>query len=841
MKTETFIDAHSIIDANDTFDEHAVIHELAHYLPDQASLKDFIHQNTLSAFQKQKFHPALRKASAMFGYKVYLSLHEFREQYALGKIHKSILEMVIANQKGTAHVEAWLDKALRKQYDTTAQSRIGSLRANWKRIYLMDLDSLVHPILFRLMCSYLDQGISIWPFPVKEKSLIASVRELERHTFASIFRTQRARDLLLKSTCDIPDLLQILVGSPALYRQYLFDQQFAHQGWSGIAAMIEKNPEALLDKRKITLHDLITLDLLLEIDALDSHFGPSWLPLSQRLENAPADLFAEVPSTELSELYAIWQEAYEWTYYDQVLSGIQAAPADGLVPEKKTFQAMFCIDDREGSLRSYLERQDSSCETFATPGFFNVEFFFQPQDGKFYTKLCPAPLTPKYLIKELDSVSKRESDHLMNKHAHSFYGGWFIAQTLGFWSAIRLFINIFKPSMSPATASSFRHMDKFSRLTIEHVPDSVENGLQVGFTVEEMANRVEGLLKSIGLVKDFAPLVYAIGHGSSSVNNPHYAAYDCGACSGRAGSVNSRAVCHMANLPAVRKLLASRGIVIPETTQFVGGLHDTTRDEVMFFDENSLTAANLEQHNRNEVTFYNALQLNARERARRFELIDIKQPLEKVFELVKRRSVSLFEPRPELNHATNTLCIVGRRSLTRHLFLDRRAFMNSYDYSIDPEGKYLFGIMKPLGPVCGGINLEYFFSRTDNQKLGAGTKLPHNVMGLFGVANGIDGDLRPGLPSQMIEVHDPVRLMIIVEHFPDVVLKTVQSNADVYEWFINEWIHLVAVHPETKELFLFKDGAFEPHVPRDEKLVHVKDMTPIIERETENIPVHIVA
>lgn len=43
--------------------------------------------------------------------------------------------------------------------------------------------------------------------------------------------------------------------------------------------------------------------------------------------------------------------------------------------------------------------------------------------------------------------------------------------------------------------------------------------------------------------------------------------------------------------------------------------------------------------------------------------------------------------------------------------------------------------MRPLGPVCGGINLEYYFSRVDNQKLGAGTKLPHNVMGLFGVAN----------------------------------------------------------------------------------------------------------
>jgi len=146
--------------------------------------------------------------------------------------------------------------------------------------------------------------------------------------------------------------------------------------------------------------------------------------------------------------------------------------------------------------------------------------------------------------------------------------------------------------------------------------------------------------------------------------------------------------------------------------------------------------------------------------------------------------------------------------------------------------------MKPLGPVCGGINLEYFFSRVDNQKLGAGTKLPHNVMGLFGVANGIDGDLRPGLPSQMIEVHDPVRLLIIVEHFPQVVLETIKKAPDVYEWFINEWVHLVAVTPETRELFLFKDGEFTPYHPLKKGVEPISDLLSLIESHQENLPVY---
>ena len=62
----------------------------------------------------------------------------------------------------------------------------------------------------------------------------------------------------------------------------------------------------------------------------------------------------------------------------------------------------------------------------------------------------------------------------------------------------------------------------------------------------------------------------------------------------------------------------------------------------------------------------------------------------------------------------------------------------------------LAGILAAVIPVCGGINLEYYFSRVDNTVYGCGTKLPHNVCGMLGVMNGIDDDLRTGLPSQMM-------------------------------------------------------------------------------------------
>jgi uncharacterized protein YbcC (UPF0753/DUF2309 family) len=824
------------------FDEHEILHELKHFLPAQAPLKDFIHHNTLHAFQNLKFYPGIRRASDMFGYKTSLTLDEYRGLYEEKRISPDILKKIITEKKGAELVKEWTEKAISKEFENSSLPKIGAIRSNWKRQYQIDMDSLVHPILFRIICSYLDQGISIWGFPVRQKSFLASLREMERNSFSSFFKTERAKQLLLHDKCDISTLLTILVGDESLFKQYLFDQQFAHQGWSGMVSAIEDQPQTLLDQRRITLHDLIVFELLLEIDALEFRFGKDWTPIKSRLTVQPVNLFAETPQTELNEVLEIWQNAFEWTYYDEVLAGIRMERNGKQKIKNKSFQAMFCIDDRECSLRRYLEQYDADCETFGTPGFFGVEFFYQPEDGKFYTKVCPAPVTPKYLIKEVNAFKKKNRDVHFTKHSHSFYGGWLISQTLGFWSAVRLFLNIFRPSMSPATASSFRHMEKYSKLTIENKnPENRENGLQVGFAIDEMAQRVEGLLKSIGLVKDFAPIVYVVGHGSSSVNNPHYAAYDCGACSGRAGSVNSRVICYMANHPKVREILATRGIVIPAETQFLGALHDTTRDEIAFFDEDSLSHDNLEIHNKNEVTFDNALDSNAKERSRRFESIDTKLSPEKIHDKIRTRSVSLFEPRPELNHATNALCIVGSRALTKGLFLDRRAFMNSYDYTIDPDGKFLFNILKAAAPVCGGINLEYYFSRVDNQKLGAGTKLPHNVMGLFGVANGIDGDLRPGLPSQMIEVHDPVRLLIIVEHLPEVVLDTIQRNSETYEWFINEWVNLVVVHPETKEFYSFKEGGFVSYQPLKQQIDTISDMIPVLESNQDNVPVYLIA
>lgn len=844
------------------FNEAHVLHELKHYLPAQQALKDFIHHNSLHAFQHMKFFDAIFKASKIFGFQVHLQLEEFRDLYKSGRIRNDIVEKIIADKK--LNSREWKEKLLLKEYDTITYPRIGALRKLWKDVYQLDLDNKVHPLLFRILCSYLDQGIAIDAYPVAGKNFTESLRELEQSSWVSFFKTKAVRQLFLTGQYSLSSLLKTVVGKEEYFEQYLFDQHFAHHGWSGFVSAVEDNPQTLLDKKIISFKELATFEMLLELDALQYHLGTSWQPLSHHATQPPADLFAEVEKTELSEVIKIWQEAFEWSYYDSVLKGFlisnsnekNSARQNASIGSKKSMQAIFCIDEREDSIRRHIEGVDKNAETLGAPGFFGVEFYFQQQGSKFYDKLCPAPVTPKYLIKENNATSKRQEELIYSKHTHGMLTGFFLSIAFGFWAFIKKLQMLFKPRMNPAISNAYGHMDKHSVLTIENKNTAdIENGLQVGYTIEEMAARAEGFLRGIGLIRHFAPLVYIVAHGSSSANNPHHGAHDCGACSGRPGATNARVQAFILNHQKVRSILAQKRIEIPDSTQFIGSMHDTAADVMDYYDENILSEQNLQAHKVNIQNFETALNLNAKERSRRFASINTKQQLQQVRKAIHNRSVSLFEPRPELGHGTNTLAIIGRRKISKGLFLDRRAFLNSYDYKTDPDGTILSSaVMRPIGLVCGGINLEYYFSRVDNIRMGAGTKLPHNVMGLFGVANSSDGDLRPGLPWQMIEVHDPVRLLVIVEHEPAIVLKAIQSSPEVFEWYQNEWVHIVALHPGEQQFYYFKNGSFEKYHPVTDgaeiKTIHnmeafiegAREMETnhIVDATEENLPVYLL-
>ena len=835
------------------FNEDDVLHKLKHYLPAQAPLKDFVHHNSLHSFQDKEFFEGIFSASEIFGYQVTFNINEYRELYEQGRIREKIIDKVILESYGHSQISVYKNKMLNSFYESNYSPLIGKLRSEWKKQHKIDLDNLVQPLLFRLLGSYLDQGIAIWNFPFEDQGLIRAICSLEEKSYSSFFKSKRVKNLLFSNDLNIEKCLSILVGNEKFYENYLFDQQFAHKGWSGIAAAIELNPDSIFYKKKIELKDVILLELLLEIDALDRYADKHWKPLKQESSDVALNYFSPHKNTELQDILKLWQEAFEWDYYDEVLSGVSHLSKLRRVPEKteQSFQAMFCIDDRECSLRRHLESVDPKCETLGAPGFYGAAIYFQPFGGKFYDKNSPVALTPKHLIKEIEIKQKRKHEVFHSKQTHKFLRGFISVFSIGLLAGLKMTIDLVRPKMQADISNAFAHMDVNGKLLIENTnPNQVENGLQIGYRIDEMVDIVDSLLKGIGLTEKFADVVYVIAHGSSSANNPHHGAHDCGACSGRPGAVNARVFAYMANHQEVRSKLAQRGLTIPDSTQFISGMHDTASDEVAFYDEENLTERNQKFHTIHQKTFEEALDLNAKERARRFASININKDIKHIRNEIKKRSVSYFEPRPELGHGTNALCHVGSRERIKGLFLDRRAFLQSYDYRSDPDGTVLQQVLGPLPGVCGGINLEYYFSRMDIEKMGAGTKLPHNVTGLIGVTNSSDGDLRTGLPLQMVENHDPVRLLMMIEQTPEVILQVIQSSQEMYDWFDKGWIHLVAISPKDGLLYYFHKGKFEKYEPITEVLItedilktieSAPEMTTnnILDATKENIHVHV--
>jgi uncharacterized protein YbcC (UPF0753/DUF2309 family) len=264
----------------------------------------------------------------------------------------------------------------------------------------------------------------------------------------------------------------------------------------------------------------------------------------------------------------------------------------------------------------------------------------------------------------------------------------------------------------------------------------------------------------------------------------------------------------MANTGDVRLKVKELGLTIPEDTVFLGAFHNTCTDEVEYFDVDRLSKDSKRLFDEFKSDVEIARAQNALERCRRFDDTRVSTVQEAIAH-VESRAHHIAQPRPEYGHATNAMCFVGRRNITKGLFLDRRAFLVSYDKEVDTDSGVLRNLLRAVVPVCMGINLEYFFSALDNQKYGAGTKLPHNVTSLLGLMTGYCSDLRTGLPAQMVEIHEPVRLMLVIDQDPDVLTRLLESEPELRKVVQNHWVTLMSYSAEVNKLYsLDPTGAF---------------------------------
>ncbi len=657
-------------------------------------------------------------------------------------------------------------------------------------------------------------------------------------------------------------------------------------GWSGMFARLERQPADHPGGPPATLLDFLAVRLLLERHALPHacasaglpHDWPTLAARTPRTVDVPAAVSASrlwhlaraaglaapaVAALDGTALAAIWaaaaacddvtrrrvfHEAYERTYRREILDAVavrRAMPAS-TVDGRPRAQFAFCIDEREESIRRAVEEQDPAYVTFGVAGFFGVAIDYQGLYDLEPAAYCPVVVTPAHEVHE-QPVYTALSWHALRKRLRDAWLGWvrtsgaasrtliggagmsfLLGPVIGLktlarvaWPRVSLRVgDRMKASLAPRPAT------RLSAVRLDPHTPPAERGKPVGFSLQESIDRVAATLVNIGLTRDFAPIVVFLGHGSTSLNNPHESAHDCGACGGRRGGANARLFADMANRPDVRAGVRAKGIDIPDDTWFVGALHDTADDSVRYYDLDTVPEANAAAFDVASTALDRARRESALERCRRFDDAPLTLDPDAALRHVESRSSNLAQPRPEYGHCTNAICIVGRRTVTRGLHLDRRAFLVSYDPEGDANHAVLERILAAVGPVGAGISLEYYFSAVDNERFGCGTKLPHNVTGLIGVMNGHQGDLRTGLPLQMVELHEPMRLLLIVDATPEALLAVAGRQAEVAELVVNGWVQLVSLHPVTGALAVFEDGGFVPYTP-------APTLLPVVERSRE--------
>jgi uncharacterized protein YbcC (UPF0753/DUF2309 family) len=331
-------------------------------------------------------------------------------------------------------------------------------------------------------------------------------------------------------------------------------------------------------------------------------------------------------------------------------------------------------------------------------------------------------------------------------------------------------------------------------------------------SLQERTNLAARVLHAMALTQSFARLVVLVGHGSQSANNAHASGLDCGACGGQTGEVNARALVFLLNDARVRERLEGRNIFVPPQTCFVAGLHNTTTDEVTFFDLDLLPGSHFVEFEKLQKSVLAAAHIARQERAPRLGLETHAQSCDSLLKAFQRRANNWAEVRPEWGLADNAALIVAPRARTRGVDLQGRAFLHDYNWRSDEDGSLLELIMTAPMVVAHWINMQYYAATVDNERYGSGNKVLHNVVGgTIGVFEGNGGDLRIGLPMQSLRngekvVHRPQRLSVFIEAPQSAIERVLHAQETVRHLVENKWLFLFQIDDSMGRVFRFEKG-----------------------------------
>ena len=524
-----------------------------------------------------------------------------------------------------------------------------------------------------------------------------------------------------------------------------------------------------------------------------------------------------------SEHGPIWLEAYEAGYIEDMIQNLRSSVAkmqnDTEEPTRPDVQAIFCIDTREEPIRRNLESV-GNFETLGYGGFLDTPLRSQAMGHHHLTNQNPGIVKPGNTIHEVARDEHKDKEaryykgkgflktlkrmqHDMKSHVFTPYVK---VEALGWLFGVPLVGR----TLFPAAYTELRKRTHnyiappvSTRMTVDR-----DDEKEIGFTEEEQKTQVETVVRGMGLTtKKVARLVAIVGHSSTSDNNPYESAIDCGACWGSSSGPNVRLFAGMANKPYVREYMAECGIVIPEDTHFIAAEHNTVTDKVRIHDVEDIPESHKKDLEAFEQGLREATARTAHERCPRLPGSLVNPSPEQAAQDLERRAGDWSETRPEWGLSKNAAYVIGSRELTKDFNLEARPFLNSHDYRLDMTAARLERIMN--GPLAVGqwINGEHYFTATDPEVYGSGSKIYHNVVGRFAVMSGPQSDLRTGLAWQTVmkgpdqNFHEPMRLVVVVEAPLDRILGIIERSEHLTKLFDNEWIHLIAVDHDSDEIF----------------------------------------
>lgn len=763
-------------ESTDTVRIHDLVNRIRAVLPPQNPWSSFIHLNPLVGYEALPFFEGVERAS---------------RDYAA--------------------------RALPGALTTRTEHRTLRLAGTWTPLLGEDVAELQREWLSHWLLAYFDQGVAEVSFAEKASGFLTYVRNLLK---ASSLRAHPALDELsrrLESTG--PDVDTALArefrdnGLPSsAWEAYARELAFDLKGWSGIVSRFEMDPRLVDLPTRASFAEWILVRVALEnaFDAVGcARFRCDRIRLKARLLANYVDAEdSPVPHSPFLDR----QLRAEAVAHDPFLKAIaDRRPSTLAAPSAFV---LTCMDDREESIRRHLETTDPSLKTFGVLGHFGIDLAFQSKDDARTFQRCPPPVTPKYVARETarstrGSLSRwlerlRVEAHFASRRPLGGALASLVASPLLAFDLLRSFA---LPSRAAEEIECRKPRTPFGSTNPD--ADIVTEGDLKAIEADpaRAAELVRNFLVFSSIDRRLPSLVVLVAHTSSSRNNPFRLAYGCGACCGRSGDANARLLARLANRADVQALLTREGFEFASPTVFVPALHDTCTDQLTSYESDVTIGPALQtQWHQLLATIETSLEKNAAERARRFESF---RPSfgRSARNHVRLRARDPGQVRPEYGHSRLAFAVFGRRDLTRDLDLDRRSFLISYDPSIDADGRTLRDVLEASLPVCANIHLDYHFSALDNDRFGAGSKAPLNIGALSSVMMGTKGDLRTGLPRQMVEVHEPIRLCVLVEASgPTMQAFLAKASPRLQNLVRNDWILLHRIDPVSRDIETLNGG-----------------------------------